>query len=339
MGIVDIDEGAIELSEADGARLSGRRYRVVNAPPQLLVGFEAQDGLPDERLILAGDLARIAFSEIVSLVAQARISGVLRVMGTSVTRTVAFADGEVRGATSARAGERLGDVMVRLGQLTRAQLEGLLVEAGDARSAGRLAVERGLLTERGLWQAVQEHVTAVFQAILLEADGSFLLTDERVRDALTLPGLSAEGLLMEGARRIDEMRVSADPGGRSSIDSVLSAYDSAFRDIFATASEAGAGDALHSAALSILDDDPLHAEVFGDLRFGPAGGLPAGELAKHVDSLARETNRSADLLLGDSLSTLTLFLLFVAGEQLAPDVHRALHARVKAIVARPGPTS
>jgi hypothetical protein len=284
MGIVDIDEGAIELSEADGARLSGRRYRVVNAPPQLLVGFEAQDGLPDERLILAGDLARIAFSEIVSLVAHARISGVLRVMGTSVTRTVAFADGEVRGATSARAGERLGDVMVRLGQLTRAQLE-------------------------------------------------------RVRDALTLPGLSAEGLLMEGARRIDEMRVSADPGGRSSIDSVLSAYDSAFRDIFATASEAGAGDALHSAALSILDDDPLHAEVFGDLRFGPAGGLPAGELAKHVDSLARETNRSADLLLGDSLSTLTLFLLFVAGEQLAPDVHRALHARVKAIVARPGPTS
>ena len=205
---------------------------------------------------MAGDLSRVAFPEIVSLVAHARISGVLRVLGTSVTRTVAFADGEVRGAASTRTGERLGDVMVRLSQVSPEQLAELLEETADVRPAGRLAVERGLLSERELWRAVQEHVTSVFQAILLESAGAFVLTDGRARDTLTLPGLSAEGLLMEGVRRIDEMRVGTGAAAGCSLDALLGAYDSAFRDIFATAQEADAGEAFHAAARSILEDDP-----------------------------------------------------------------------------------
>ena len=333
MSIVDIDEGRLELSDSDQDRLEGRRYSILRAPESLLVGLEGRGRAQDEALILAGDLARIAFPEIVSLVAHARITGVLRVLGASVTRTIAFADGEVRGAASARAGERLGDVMVRLGQLQRAQLDQLLEEVGDVRPAGRLAVERGLLSERELWCAVQEHVTAVFQAILLEASGSFLLTDGRVRDALTLPGLSAEGLLMEGVRRIDEMR-SSGPGRSSSVQTSLAAYDSAFRDLFATALEAGAGEALHSAARSIFEEAPT--EIFGELRLGPAGELPVAELVKRIEPQGFGESLTTEATLNEELSNLTLFLLFVAGEHLAPDVHRALHARVKGIVATTG---
>lgn len=311
-------------------RFGERLYRVLASPPQLLVGLDGGVLRPREGLILAGDLSRIAFPEIVSLVTHARISGILRVIGSSVTRTIAFADGEVRGAASSRVGERLGDVMVRLGQLSRESLDELTREA---RPAGRLAVERGLLSERDLWRAVQEHVTAVFQAILLETGGCFVLMDGDVRDILTLPGLSAEGLLMEGVRRLDEMRVGA-TGADRSVEALLGAYDSAFRDIFATAVEAGAGAELHSAATSILEDDPAHVEIFGELRFGVAGELPLDELAKRVVARVRRRGGNAESVITETLSTLTLFLLFVAGEHLVPDVHRALHARVKAIVAR-----
>lgn len=284
-------------------------------------------------VILAGDLSRIAFPEIVSLITHTRSSGVLEVRGSSVTRTIAFAEGEVRGASSTRIGERLGDVMVRLGQLKRDQLEDLLSEAQETRPAGRLAVEQGLLTESGLWRAVQEHVTAVFEAILLEDGGYFALLDACVRDALTLPGLSAEGLLMEGVRRIDEMRRGDGSRGNQSIDAVLDSHDKAFRDIFATSIEAGAGEELFDAARSILSDDPVHSEIFGELRLSPDGELPRDELGKRIDTLVRSRGTTPEALVNDSFSTLTLFLLFVAGEHLERDVHRALLGRVKALVS------
>jgi hypothetical protein len=96
-------------------------------------------------------------------------------------------------------------------------------------------VERHLLSERDLWKAVQEHVTTVFQAILLETRGEVVLADERHDDTLSVPGLSAEGLLMEGVRRLDELRVLRS-GGDGEPARVLAAFKAAFRDIFATAS-------------------------------------------------------------------------------------------------------
>jgi len=180
-----------------------------------VIGVDELRDLPDSHaVVFAGDLARIAFPELVSVIVHGRISGVLRVYGSSATRTVVFSAGEVRGAYSDRASERLGEIAVRLGLVKREDIDDLTEAGVDPRRAGRIAVERRLLSERELWNAVQEHVTTVFQAILLETRGAFVLTDERYDDTLTVPGLSAEGLLMEGVRRLDELRVLRSGGGR-----------------------------------------------------------------------------------------------------------------------------
>jgi len=300
--------GGVDLDARAGERLAGRSYALLASPPELLVGVdEERDSPAGHALILAGDLERVAFSEVVSLIAHSRTSGLLRVFGPSATRTVVFAEGEVRGAAS----ERL-----------------------DPRRAGRLAVERGLLSERDLWNAAQEHVTTVFQAILLETRGSFVLTDERVEDALTLPGLSAEGLLMEGARRLDELRVlRSGAGGHGAPARVLAAFNTAFRDIFATAESAGAGESLRRAADSVFEDDPAHAQLFSGLRFTPEGELPQAEVLQRLEA-DRESGLAPGERLSDVLSTVMLFLLFVAGEHLEPRVHQELHSRVKALVTR-----
>src|SRR4029453_12269865 len=199
--------GAVELEGRADERLRGRSYVLLRTPPALLLGIDELRELPEQHaVVFAGDLARIAFPELVSVIVHGRISGVLRVYGSSATRTVVFSAGEVRGAYSDRVSERLGEIAVRLGMIKREDMEELAIPVGDARRAGRLAIERRLLSERNLWKAVQEHVTTVFQAILLETRGAFVLTDERYDDTLTVPGLSAEGLLMEGVRRLDELR-------------------------------------------------------------------------------------------------------------------------------------
>ncbi|MGH7336938.1 MAG: DUF4388 domain-containing protein, partial [Myxococcota bacterium] len=299
--------------------------------PALLLGIDELRELPENHaVIVAGDLARIAFPELVSLIVHGRQSGVLRVYGSSATRTVVFSAGEVRGAYSDRVSERLGEIAVRMGMIKREDMEQLAV--GDPRRAGRLAVERRLLSERDLWKAVQEHVTTVFQAILLETRGAFVLTDERYDDTLTVPGLSAEGLLMEGVRRLDELRVLRS-GGDGEPARVLAAFNAAFRDIFATADDAGAGDALRRAAESVFEDDPDYA-AFRSLRFTRGGELPVDEVLPLLASEGNIGARDPGERLSDLLSRAMLFLLFVAGAHVEPSVHQELHTRVKARVSR-----
>jgi hypothetical protein len=325
------DKGAVEQDGRIEQRHRGRSYALLRTPAALLLGIDELRELPENHaVVFAGDLARIAFPELVSLIVHGRISGVLRVY-SSATRTVVFSAGEVRGAYSDRVSERLGEIAVRMGMIKREDMEELAIPVGDPRRAGRLAVERHLLSERDLWKAVQEHVTTVFQAILLETRGAFVLTDESYDDTLTVPGLSAEGLLMEGVRRLDELRVLRS-GGDGEPARVLAAFNAAFRDIFATAEDAGAGDAMRRAAESVFEDDPAHA-AFRSLRFTRGGELPVDQV---LPLLAAEGDigRDPGEWLSDLLSKAMLFLLFVAGAHVEPSVHQELHSRVKARVSR-----
>jgi hypothetical protein len=335
LGSIAITEDECRLDDQERERRIGACFSVLRTPADLFVGIADVGELgEDERLILAGDFTRIAFPEVASLVAQSRISGVMRVVRVATQRTIVFSEGEVRGAASERLGERLHDVMVRMGMIEIAAMDALLAEADDARLAGRLAVERGLISQRELWNAVQEHVTTVFQAILLEGSGAFVLTDGRDDETLTVPGLSCAGLLMEGVRRIDEMRAGGPKPGARPPESLLQAYNGAFRDIFATAAEAGAGQALRSAASSVFEEDPTQMEIFGGIDFAASGDLPVQDLLERTHEVAARRGKPASDLLSDALSTVLLFLLFVAGEHLTPEVHRALHMRTKMAIAR-----
>ncbi len=327
------ENGGVEADGRVEGRHRGRSYALLHSPAALLLGVDEVRDLPERHaVLLAGDLARVKFPELVSLIVHVRQSGVLRVYGSSATRTVVFSAGEVRGAYSDRASERLGEIAVRMGMLKREDMEGLTLSIGDPRRVGRIAVERRLLSERDLWKAVQEHVTTVFQAILLETRGAFLLTDERYDDTLTVPGLSAEGLLMEGVRRLDELRVLRS-GGDGEPARVLAAFNAAFRDIFATADDAGAGEALRRAAETVFEDDPAHA-AFRSLCFSRGGELAVDQVIPLLALEGDVGEPDPSERLSDLLSKAMLFLLFVAGAHLEPGVHQELHSRVKARVSR-----
>ncbi len=319
------EDGRVELDEAARRSLAGRNYTLFRSPGAVLVGLEATElaaGVPGA-VVLAGDLARVAFPEVVSLVANARISGVLRVTTSAALRKVIFCDGEVRGATSDRIGERLGEVLIRMGLLDADQFEGLVHAASPGQRPGRLAVDRGLLSEHDLWKAVQEHVTTIFQGIVLESRGRFALSDEVVEEALKVPGLAAEPVLMEGIRRIDELGLLRVP------ERILDAYAAAFRDIFATAAQCGARDALRLAAASVFDEEP---GCFRGVRIGSAGELSAADLLERAEAEAASRGGDPGEALREALSRGLLFLLFVAGEHLPAEVHQVLYARAKSTV-------
>ena len=336
--IIQIDTNGTVLVSEEARHWFTQRpgsYQIVPTRSELLVAFggAGADASPAGEIVLLGDLSRIGFPDLTNLLVHARMSGVLRLRSNSAQRTLVFASGELRGVSSNRVGERLGEVAVRMGFVKREQMEELLEKLEPGQRPGRMAVDQGLLSDRDLWSVMQEQVTTIFMSIVRENEGSFALFDENVEDLATVPGLPVEMLLMESMRRMDEeTRVERGPSGER-FELILQRFDEYFRDIFATAAEAGAEAALRSAAAFTFAGESAQLACFHNLELDPSGGLPVELLVgKLGESVAGSVAEREQLLIG-VLSKGALFLLFVAGEHLDLRVHEALHARVKATVA------
>jgi hypothetical protein len=210
--LLDIDaQGRVIASEDARRSLAERagRFTVLPSAPDLVLlrrtpGAGGRSSSP--RCVLAGDLAGFPVADLVAFIHHARVSGVLTVSVGGVDRTVSFRDGQVRGARSEVVGERIGEVAVRLGYVTPAQVE----EAARAGGLiGKALVERGALSSGDLWRCFHEQIAAVFHAILLARDGVFHLMDGAAPDPGAAMAVDTQSLLMDAIRRIDELGLFA----------------------------------------------------------------------------------------------------------------------------------
>ncbi len=190
--------------------LAGRTgsYVLQATSPDLLVFARspAEGGsINAPRVVLSGDAAGFPLSDLIAFLSQSRWNGVIRVQAPGGERSVILREGEVRGATSDVAADRLGEVLVRLGYVERPQLEAVLREQPPSK-IGRTLVERGLLQAHDLFKCVTHQVSEIFHAIVLCREGSFFLIDQPVEDKLGHNiQLSTQSLLMDSIRKIDEL--------------------------------------------------------------------------------------------------------------------------------------
>lgn len=208
--ILDIDPHGRVAPVGDGVRraLADRagRFALLPSAPDLLLARRQQPAggaAARPRVTLAGDLAGFPLADFIAFVHQSRLSGLLTVASPGAERSIAFKDGEVRSAQSTVAGERIGEVAVKLGFVDEAQVQ---AASQGSRPLGKALVDQGHLSANDLWKCFHEQVTAVFHAILLSREGIFWLLDEEVTDRPGAPlAVSTQTLLMDGIRRIDEL--------------------------------------------------------------------------------------------------------------------------------------
>ena len=160
-----------------------------------------------EPLILHGDIEAMGSTiEVINFVHSAQLTGNLVFVAGDVRKSIYFKKGEVRGASSNQLEDRLGEVMCRLGGLTREQLAQATEECRRRRRPlGNYLLEKEVINQADLYVYVRRQVEEVFYSVLLVRDGDFYLTKF---DSKRLPSplsLNAQSLLMEGLRRIDEM--------------------------------------------------------------------------------------------------------------------------------------
>jgi hypothetical protein len=182
-------------------------WRLLGAPGEVLFAVRAGDSSRSVRI--AGEV-RVpgALCDVVATIAQASWGGELVVLEEAATRSIFFDRGNVIGAHTSLASERLGEILWRFGAITRGQLEEVVREAErTGKRVGETAIELEFVAPDELFQMMVRQVEEVFYAAVHVEHGTFFLFDTFDESRLVRrEHLSAGALLMEAARRMDELR-------------------------------------------------------------------------------------------------------------------------------------
>ena len=201
--VAPVDQGSAQ----DLAARQGNWSTLVTGPDWMVwLRRPPAGGTRDKpKAVLAGDCASFALADFMAYLGQSRFSGGLRISAGNAERTLWIKDGEVRSASSDSPQDRVGEVMVRLGYVTRQVLESVLAENPPSR-VGKVLVERNILKAHDLFKCITEQVGEIFHAMMLVKEGAFVLIDQDPDAHSSNPlSLTMNSLLMDSIRKIDEM--------------------------------------------------------------------------------------------------------------------------------------
>jgi hypothetical protein len=176
-------------------------------------------------MALEGTLRDFSLADIFQLIGLQRKTGVLTLRSREDTVTVTFLDGKVVGADSLdrRLENRLGSVLIRTGYLSQDQLtRALEIQKETLQRLGFILTHYGIISAESLREAIQLQITQIVYRLFRWHDGDYHFSQETTieydRDNVT--PVSAESILMEGARMIDEWPI---------IEKRIRSYDMIFR--------------------------------------------------------------------------------------------------------------
>lgn len=155
---------------------------------------------------LACALELVSVAELVSLLLAGRRTGRLDVMDSSGSRSLFLEVGAYTGSMSSHAGDRLGEVLLRTGKMTREQLQVAMEHVGRGKMLGRVLIELGFLKPSELRKALVDQALFVFQsACALESGHAVFIDDVHhtspIRFGVATRQLVEEALQAEHRRR------------------------------------------------------------------------------------------------------------------------------------------
>jgi tetratricopeptide (TPR) repeat protein len=148
------------------------------------------------------DLARTLLTEEIGALHQARRSGILAVSLGEVTKALFFRHGAVVFASSTLDKDKLGENLIRLGRISRADFATAYEASQEKKQRfGKALVKAGVMTEEELGRVVAQQVQRIAISLFLWTKGDTLFHEDA--DAIP-PDLAVEistrRLLFEGAR-------------------------------------------------------------------------------------------------------------------------------------------
>lgn len=210
-------------------------------------------------MALVGTIKDFGLADILQLIGIQRKTGILTLDRAGDRVTVKFIEGAVVGAdtTQRNLDTLLGSVLVRTGRITQAQLqEALRVQKTTLQRLGYILVRQGFVSGDDMETALRIQVSQIVYRLFRWRDGryQFAPMDHVEYDNEHFRPISAETILMEGARMIDEWPI---------LERKIKSPSMVFR-------KTESGSALDVPVASLLDADIDFG--FHDLPAPPDGG-------------------------------------------------------------------
>ncbi|MBI3932412.1 MAG: DUF4388 domain-containing protein [Acidobacteria bacterium] len=160
-------------------------------------------------MALEGTIKDFGLPDIFQLIGLQRKTGVLTLKSDKETVTVTFENGMVVMADSSakRLEDRLGNVLVKQGKLTKERLdEALQTQKATLQRLGHILVTQNYITTKDLKDALQVQVSQIVFKVFRWREGEyhFAPTDSVDYDRENFNPMSADFILMEGIRMVDE---------------------------------------------------------------------------------------------------------------------------------------
>ncbi len=155
-----------------------------------------------------GNLKTLSFGDILQLIATGKKTGLLKLTRPQGAKLIYFREGNVVAASSESAAEeeRLGQLLVRRGQLSDDDLQRALKrQSANGKRLGHTLIELGIMERSTVVDALRAQVEEVVYSVFSYSSGDFEFVDGQVPDAShILVELNSLNVMMEGARRFDE---------------------------------------------------------------------------------------------------------------------------------------
>jgi hypothetical protein len=201
-------------------------------------------------MALQGTIKDFGLADIFQLIGIQRKTGLLTLENDEDTVTVTFNEGQVAWADTRLRNleDLLGSVLVRTGRITEGQLEqALQIQKKTLQRLGYILVDSEFISEEELAEALRIQVTQIVYRLFRWREGryNFAPKDNIDTESEHFEPVSAETILMEGARMIDEWPI---------IERKIKSEKMVFRK-----TEAGAN--IEAPVESLVEED-IHIDFF-----------------------------------------------------------------------------
>src|SRR5918996_3367956 len=181
-------------------------------------------------MALEGTIRDFGLPDIFQLIGLQRKTGILTLKNEKDQVTVAFENGMVVAADSStkRLEDRLGNVLVKQGKLTKQKLEDALqTQKATLQRLGHVLTTNNYITEKDLKEALHVQISQLVFKVFRWRDGEyhFAPTDSVEYDRDHFQPLSSDFILMEGIRMVDEWPI---------IEKKIPSMDMVFRPVVQT---------------------------------------------------------------------------------------------------------
>src|SRR6476469_1713785 len=158
-------------------------------------------------MAIKGSLKEASLPDVLQLLAMGKKSGCLSVAHRTNFGYIYFDKGRISYASVVNRRDRLGDLLVKNGVITQAQLDASITvqERRRDKRLGELLVEQRALSVEQLHVAISVQIQEAVYFLFTWSQGTFNFEPDVVpEDADFLVSINPESLLLEGARRVDE---------------------------------------------------------------------------------------------------------------------------------------